>query len=110
MDKPRPESRKPVLNYFKMISFVEQKYNIQTRDYLGLFGTKDKDRESHFEKYQRVTGDHQPNNGFYPDCSGEGDIPDCLTVVRDGKRQKATQEEYDADFKLIHEQYQRYIG
>ncbi len=107
MIKPVPRKREAIMSYHEMISFVEQKYNIQVGDYRGLFGTKDK--ESHFAKYQRITRDLQPNDGFYPDYSGKGTTDDeRRTIVRDGKRIKAIQEEYDADFKLIHEQYQRY--
>jgi hypothetical protein len=63
--------------------------------------------EKHFDKYQRITGDKMPfGNGRYPDSSGKGDKP--WMVIREGKKVPATKEEYDADFKLIHEQYARY--
>jgi hypothetical protein len=60
--------------------------------------------EKHFDKYQRITGDKMPCE--YPDVRNGGDKP--WTIVRNGKRISATKEEYDADFKLIHEHYARY--
>ena len=63
--------------------------------------------EEHFDKYQRITGDKMPfGNGNYPDVRNGGEKP--WTIIRDGKRISATKEEYDADFKLIHEHYARY--
>ena len=101
---PIPKPRDPIMDFHEMIEFVEQKYGIRTRDYNGLHGP-----DSHCAKWQREAGDPQPNDGHYPDCSGDGETAaERLTVVRDGKRRKATQGEYDADFKLIHEHFQRY--
>lgn len=99
MGKPVKKERASIMDYHDMIHFVEEKYNIQVRDYLGLFGAKK--AESHFDKYQRIMNDPMPfGNGVYPD---EG-----WTVIKEGKRVKATKEECDADFKLIHEQCARY--
>lgn len=65
------------------------------------------DGEDHFDRYMRLTGDNMPfGKGVYPDSSFGGDNP--LAIYRDGKKIHATKEEYDADFKLIHEQYARY--
>lgn len=108
LTKPTAHKRDPIMDFNEMIDYVEQKHSIRVCDYLGLFGTKDK--ESHFDEYCRVTGDAQPNDGFYPDCSlPKGKfLTGGLTVVRNGVRRAASQEEHDADFKLIHEQYCRY--
>jgi hypothetical protein len=114
MDKPTKKVVKnPMLNYSDIIDFIEEKYNIKTRDYAGLFGSKDK--ESHFNQYQRITEDKMPfGNGIYPDSSGKNkqewveDGYEGWTVFRNGQRIKATKEEYDDDYKLIHEQFQRY--
>lgn len=59
--------------------------------------------EKHFDRYQRLTGDKMPFDGHYPDSPGKK-----YRVYRDGKMVYTTKEEYDADFKLIHEQYARY--
>lgn len=59
MEKPTLKQREPIMNYDEMISYVQDKYNIQVRDYKGLFGLA-KGQESHFDSYQRITGDkHQ---------------------------------------------------
>lgn len=65
--------------------------------------------EKHFDYYQRKMNDPMPCNGNYPDMSGkkDGDY-EGWTVWRKGKKVKATKEEYDADFKLIHDHYARY--
>lgn len=108
MEKPTLKQREPLMDYGEIITFVQDKYKIQVRDYKGLFGLAE-GQESHFSEYCRVTGDKQPNDGYYPDYSGKGsNVEERRTVVRNGKRIYGTQEEYDADFKLIHEQYQRY--
>src|SRR5687768_3870241 len=101
MDKPQPKSRTPLLDYHEVINFIEEKYKINTRDYLGLFGNKN--TISHFQKYQNETGDIQPNDGYYPDVSGnyrkewQEEGYEGWTIVRNGERIKATKEEYDAD-------------
>jgi hypothetical protein len=60
--------------------------------------------EKHFEYYQRITGDKMPfGNGNYPDAPG-GKFRSYV----DGKKVEVSKEQYDADFKLIHEQYARY--
>jgi len=60
--------------------------------------------EKHFEYYQRITGDKMPfGNGNYPDSPG-GKYRSYV----DGKKIEVSKEQYDADFKLIHEQYARY--
>lgn len=59
--------------------------------------------EDHFKRYQRITGDVQPFDGRYPT-----ENKNKYRVYRDGKMVDATKEEYDADYKLIHEQYARY--
>jgi hypothetical protein len=106
MNKPKPVARKPILDYQDVINFIEEKYNIDTRDYEGLFGSQDK--ESHFNKYQRITGDKMPVG--YPDYSGDKSAPDKgIRIWRNGKKVSGTKEEYDADFVLIHAQYQRYL-
>lgn len=62
--------------------------------------------EDHFNYYQRIMNDPMPCGSLYPDVRNGGEKP--WTVVRNGKRIPATQEEYDADFKLIHDHYARY--
>lgn len=100
--------RSPVMDYEEIIHFVGQKYNFNPSRYVGMGVTFSKP-EDHFVKYQRIMSDPQPNDGWNPNYSGKGETNDeRRTIVRDGKRIKATQEEYDADFKLIHEQFQRY--
>lgn len=95
------------MDFHQMIRYSEQKHDFQHRDFKKLFGGKD--TESHFDKYCRVMNDPQPFEGHYPDFSFPGETDDeQRTVWRDGVRRHATQEEYDADFKLIHEQFQRY--
>jgi hypothetical protein len=111
MEKPKLKQRSSILDYHEVIHFIEKKYNIDTRDYASLFGHGGK-KEGHFEVYQRVTGDKMPCG--YPDVSGKY-IPDWQepgyegwTIIRNGEKIKATKEEYDADFKLIHDHYKRY--
>ena len=102
MTKPTPRVRTPIMDFHEMIHFVEKKHNLKTRGYRGIGQAK---AEDHFASYCRITGDTQPNDGRYPDVSG---VNGGETVVRNGKRRAATKVEYDADFKLIHEQYARY--
>jgi len=72
--------------------------------------------EDWFARYQRKQKDPMPfGNGVYPDVSGkyrkeweQEEGYEGWTITRGGKKVKATKEEYDADFKLIHEQYARY--
>lgn len=71
--------------------------------------------EDWFNRYQRLENDPMPfGNGVYPDVSGKYNKEweekgyEGWTISRDGEKIKATKEEYDADFKLIHEQYARY--
>lgn len=59
--------------------------------------------EKHFMYYQRKTEDFAPNGGRYPMSPNN-----TLQIFRDGKYILSTQEEYDADFKLIHDHYKRY--
>ncbi len=59
--------------------------------------------ESHFDYYQRIMKDPMPFDGHYPQSPNKN-----LQIWRDGKYISATQEQYDADFKLIHEHYARY--
>jgi hypothetical protein len=113
MEKPAKKKRSPLMNYHDMVRFVEEKYNIDVRDYNGLFGGTNK--ESHFDKYQRITGDCMPfGNNAYPDVSGKYNKEwqeegyEGWTIIRDGERIKATKKQYDEDFKLIHAQYKRY--
>lgn len=103
MRKPTPVQRKALLEYEDIIAFVEKKYDIDTRDYAGKHNGKG--GESHFQKYERITGD-VVSHLFYPDCSGRNG---GKTVMRNGKKRPATEEEYRADFDLIHKQYQRYL-
>lgn len=104
MNKPTAKPREPLLNFHEIIKFIEEKYKINTRDYLNLFGTKDRS-ESHFHKYQKITGDVEPFGGHYPDCP-----ENTFRIYKDGKMINVSKEEYDADFKLIHEHYQRYLN
>jgi hypothetical protein len=114
MIKPIPKQIKaPMLDYHDVIHFVEDKYKIETRDYANLFGKNGK--VGHFGKYQEITGDKMPfGNGAYPDVSGKYQANwqepgyEGWTVIRNGKKVKATKDEYDADFKLIHDQFKRY--
>jgi len=63
--------------------------------------------EDHFNFYQRTQNDPMPfGNGVYPDVGNGGKKP--WRIFRDGKLVSGTKKEYDADFKLIHEQYARY--
>ena len=107
MTKPTPKTRDPIMDFHEMIHFVEKKHKLKTRGYRGIGQAT---AEDHFVGYCRITGDAQPNDGFYPDVSAPkgGALTGGRTVVRDGKRRPATLAEYDADFKLIHEQYARY--
>lgn len=107
MEKPIPKDNH-LLDYGQVIKFIEEKYDIKTRDYEGLF-SHDK-KEGHFEKYQRITGDKYPfDNELYPDSNGLSmGFSSKYTVIRNGKRVSATKEEYDADVKLIHDHYKRY--
>jgi hypothetical protein len=67
--------------------------------------------EDWFNRYQRLMNDSSLSSpdvsGTYkPEWKEEG--YEGWTVWRDGEKVKATKEEYDADFKLIHEHYARY--
>jgi hypothetical protein len=60
--------------------------------------------EKWFEYYQRTQNDPMPfGNGKYPTSTTTE-----YRSYRDGKLVKVSKEEYDADYKLIHEQYKRY--
>lgn len=108
MKKPVAIVRSPIIDYHEIIHYIEEKYKINVRDYSNLFQHQDK--EGHFQKYQRLTGDVMPFNGRYPDVSGKQlGFENQWTIWRNNKRIEATKEEYDADFKLIHEHYQRYL-
>lgn len=71
--------------------------------------------EKHFQYYQRTQNKPMPfGDGVYPDVRGahvaewQEEGYEGWTIVRDGKRIKATKEQYDADFKLIHDHYAEY--
>lgn len=109
MKKPIKQERVPIMDYNEMIGFVEEKYNIEVRGYLGINGCNKK--EDHFDKYQRIENDPKPFGGLNPDVrfdNIESEGYEGWTVIREGKRVKATKEEYDADFKILHDHYQRY--
>jgi hypothetical protein len=59
--------------------------------------------ENHHQYYGRIMNDPMPCDGRYPISPNNE-----LQIWRGGKYVKATKEQYDADFKLIHEQYARY--
>lgn len=61
--------------------------------------------EKHFDYYQRIMNDPYPLEGC-PDVSGNHE--GRWMIWRDGKKIKATKEQYDADFKLLHEHFARY--
>lgn len=63
--------------------------------------------EDHFHYYQRIMNDPMPFGGQYPDVRNQGKKP-WTRITKEGKRIPATKEEYDNDFKLIHEHYERY--
>lgn len=68
--------------------------------------------EDYFVYYQRIMNKPMPCS--YPDVSGshkpewQEEGYEGWTITRDGEKIKATKEEYDADFKLIHEHYAEY--
>ncbi len=98
------KSMNPVLDYIHITDHIGEKYLIDFHDYRGL-GIKK--AESHFDSYQRITGDKMPNG--YPDASGKKlGFKSEYTIMREGKTIEATKEEYDADYKLIHEHFARY--
>lgn len=95
-----------MIDYNKMIETIESKHSVDVRDYAGLFSSKD-NKEGHLKLYERVTGDFMPfGDNCYPDISGRN--KGGYTVIRNGKRREATKDEYNEDFKKIHDQYQRY--
>lgn len=102
MEKPTKHTIQ-YYDYHECSHYLEKKYSYIERDYARTLGTKTVD---HFKLYQKTTGDYMPFGGKYPDMSGKH--KDRYTVIRDGQRVPATKEEYDADFKLIHEHFQRY--
>ena len=111
MEKPvKTKKFNDMLDYYDIIEYIEDKHKIKTRDFLGLFGNNS--NESHFAKYQRETGDKMPfGAGQYPDSSGKHlGFKNEWTIIRNGERIEATKKQYDADFKLIHEQYKRYTN
>lgn len=60
--------------------------------------------EDHFKYYQRVMNDPIPfGNDVYPDDDGGQ-----YRIIKEGKKIPGTKEEYDAQYKLIHEHYARY--
>lgn len=99
-----------MLEYNRMVDVVEEKYGVDIRDYAGTFGSVKSGDAGHFDIYCRVANDPMPfGDGVYPDVSGlNHGFAEKWTVTRDGVFRAATEEEYDADFKLIHEQYERY--
>ncbi len=101
MKKPKLKTHKPHYDYYEVIHYLEDKYKFNSRDY--------KESHNHFKKYQDETKDVFPVE-WYPDCSGKYQgFKNEWTIRRNGKIIEATKEQYDADFKLIHEHYQRYL-
>lgn len=93
----KPHKKFPIealYNYNEIINYIEKKYNINTREY-----GRDPN-ESHFEKYQRITGDKAIVSPIYH--------KDHYQIYRDRKYITSTKEKYDEDFKFIYDQYKRY--
>jgi len=59
--------------------------------------------EKHFDYYQRIMSDPMPFDGHYPQTPNNKH-----QIWRDGKYIVVSKEEYDVDFKLIHDHYARY--
>lgn len=49
MNKPKPIVREPILDYNDVIDYIEEKYNIDTRDYAGKFNGKGKKKIKELE-------------------------------------------------------------
>lgn len=98
--KPIPIERKDVMDYNDIMHYIDNKYDIQNRDY------KHKKDINHYEKYQKEMDDPIPfGNGVYPDT-----LEGTFKVYRNGEMISASKDEYESDFKLIHDQYKRYQG
>ena len=74
--------RNQMHNFHEVVDFIEDKYKIKFRDYLGKFGST-----GDMEKYQTATGDMLPFGGTNP---------------------ATTDKNYDADMKLMHEHFARF--
>lgn len=93
MDKPKKEYRvNPTYDYHEVIDYIEEKYNINTRDYAN--------RHKHFLNWLKLMNEEPPN---YPICPGSK-----YQVNINGEMVDITKEDYDARYKVIHEQYARF--
>lgn len=100
MKKPTPLKREPLLDYHDMINFVEEKYDIKVNDYNKTFKCA-----IDFKKQMGLNVYLSPDvSGKYvPEWQEEG--YEGWTIIEgglrniDGKRIKATKEEYDEQFK-----------
>ena len=93
-----------VINHFIMsdiFEYINNKYKIDIYDYEPI--------DDIFLYYQRTMNDPVPFDGCCPDLSGKMlGFETEMTIYRNGNRVESTKEQYDADFKLIHEHWQRY--
>ncbi len=58
MEKPKPESRKPILNYLDMVKFIESKYNIKVRDYHETYNKENEDWLSYLDYWHWLVDSH----------------------------------------------------
>lgn len=106
MNKPKPRVRTPILDYNECRDYICEKYDCDIDDFANKFGG---DKEGDFERYQRMTADVFPYPpGEYPSETKKGFKG---WRQEDGKwvRCLLTKEEYDRDWRLIHEQYKRFL-
>ena len=89
MDKPVPEVRTPVMDYHKMMEYIEKTYNIEVRDYAGI-----EKRKKKYEKDNNVslyTSPQHYGGNYYvwfknPDGSNN--------------KRKGTKQEFDEAFEV----------
>ena len=107
MNKPvKKKVREDMIYYHEMIDYIEQKYKIDTRDYLSTYveGKKISSSMEHFLKFQKEENDPQPyENGKLP-----GMVNGKFFIYKNGEKVFCKKEEYLNENKKIVHHYERY--
>lgn len=93
MKKPVKIDQNPLYDYNEVVEFIEDKYNIKTRDYSAS--------SNHFPNWLKLMNEKAPVYPISPNY--------VYQVMIDGEMVKITKEEYDARFDEIHKQFARYM-
>lgn len=89
LEKPVPEIRTPIMDYHKMMDYIEKKYDIKVRDYDGIEKRKDQ-----YQKDNNVCLYASPRK-----YGGKYHIPFKKEDGSFGGYREGTKQEYDEGFK-----------